>query len=86
MNRASVRLVKAVAGDGKRLWVVGDARQSIYRFRGASSANMAGFKADFSTAEIDQLGISYRSTQKISNMFTAFAQDMGAPKACWRSS
>ena len=48
VNRASVRLVKAIAGDGKRLWVVGDARQSIYRFRGASSVNMASFKADVS--------------------------------------
>src|SRR5208282_1728610 len=27
VNRASVRLVKVLAGDGKRLWVVGDARQ-----------------------------------------------------------
>ena len=44
VNRASVRLVKAIAGDGKRLWVVGDARQSIYRFRGASSVNMARFQ------------------------------------------
>ena len=80
VNRASVRLVKAVAGDGKRLWVVGDARQSIYRFRGASSANMAGFKAEFPTADIDQLGISYRSTQQIIDTFTTFAQDMGASK------
>ena len=53
VNRASVRLVKALAGDGKNLWVVGDARQSIYRFRGASSANMAAFADDFpgATAE-----------------------------------
>ena len=50
VNRASVRLVKALAGDGKRLWVVGDARQSIYRFRGASSANMAAFKSEFPSA------------------------------------
>src|SRR5262249_11855505 len=80
VNRASVRLVKAIAGDGKRLWVVGDARQSIYRFRGASSANMVGFKAEFPTADIDQLGISYRSTQQVIDAFTVFAQDMGASK------
>jgi superfamily I DNA/RNA helicase len=80
VNRASVRLVKAIVGDGNRLWVVGDARQSIYRFRGASSANMAGFKAEFPTADIDQLGISYRSTQQIIDTFTTFAQDMGASK------
>jgi superfamily I DNA/RNA helicase/Zn-dependent peptidase ImmA (M78 family) len=80
VNRASVRLVKAIAGDGKRLWVVGDARQSIYRFRGASSANMVGFKVEFPTADIDKLGISYRSTEQIINAFTVFAQDMGASK------
>lgn len=81
VNRASVRLVKAIAGDGKRLWVVGDARQSIYRFRGASSVNMANFKTElFPTADIDQLGISYRSTQQVVDAFTAFARDMDASK------
>ena len=80
VNRASVRLVKALAGDGKRLWVVGDARQSIYRFRGASSANIARFKDEFPTATIDQLGISYRSTQQIIDTFTTFAKEMGASK------
>ena len=43
----ALRLLKAVAGDGKRLWVVGDARQSIYRFRGASATNMAHFGTDY---------------------------------------
>ena len=78
VNRASVRLVKTLAGDGKRLWVVGDARQSIYRFRGASSANMAGFKAEFPGAETDQLKLSYRSTQEIADTVVAFAKDMGS--------
>jgi DNA helicase-2/ATP-dependent DNA helicase PcrA len=80
VNRASVRLVRALAGDGKRLWVVGDARQSIYRFRGASSANMAGFKAEFPTADVGQLEISYRSTREIVDSFVAFATGMGASK------
>lgn len=78
VNRASVRLVQALAGDGKRLWVVGDARQAIYRFRGASSVNMAAFTTEFPGASIDQLEISYRSTQQIIDAFTAFAADMGA--------
>lgn len=78
VNRASVRLVKALAGDAKRLWVVGDARQSIYRFRGASSANMAGFGSDFPAAAADQLGVSYRSTQQIVDTVVGFAPKMGA--------
>lgn len=78
VNRASVRMVKALAGDGKRLWVVGDARQSIYRFRGASSINMAAFKNEFPGAVIDRLDISYRSTEQVIAAFSAFAPHMGA--------
>ena len=78
VNRASVRLVKALAGDAKRLWVVGDARQAIYRFRGASSVNMAGFATEFPNAVIEQLETSYRSTQPIINTITAFADQMSS--------
>lgn len=78
VNRASVRLVKGLAGDAKRLWAVGDARQSIYRFRGASSANMAGFKSEFPGASGGQLGISYRSTQQIIDTIVGFAPNMAA--------
>ena len=80
VNRASVRLLKALAGDGKRLWVVGDARQSIYRFRGASSGNMAAFADDFPGATIDALGISYRSTEAVIKSFSSFASSMGASR------
>ncbi|HEY1929863.1 MAG TPA: ATP-dependent helicase [Caulobacteraceae bacterium] len=78
INRASARLVKAVAGDGKRLWVVGDARQSIYRFRGASPANMTSFAKDYPGAVIDQLEVNYRSSEEVVNTFVAFAPEMSA--------
>lgn len=78
VNRASARLVKAVAGDGRRLWVVGDARQSIYRFRGASSSNMAIFSQDYPGAEADSLKVSYRSTTEIVRTIEAIAPHMGA--------
>jgi DNA helicase-2/ATP-dependent DNA helicase PcrA len=78
VNRASVRLVKALAGDAKRLWVVGDARQSIYRFRGASSGNMAAFKTDFPGGEDDALEVSYRSTEAIITTFSSYSERMGA--------
>ncbi|MGJ4903157.1 UvrD-helicase domain-containing protein [Bradyrhizobium sp. HKCCYLS2058] len=84
VNRASVRLVKALAGDGKNLWVVGDARQSIYRFRGASSANMAAFAADFPGAVSEPLEINYRSTQKVIDAYSAFAERMDMPTALAR--
>ena len=79
VNRASVRLVKALAGEGKNLWVVGDARQSIYRFRGASSHNMSAFNTDFPTAFWDPLGINYRSTQAIVDAYIGFAAQMPLP-------
>lgn len=80
VNQASVRLVKAIAGDGKRLWVVGDARQSIYRFRGASSTNMAAFSREFVQAKADRLDVSYRATQQVIDAFSSIAPHMGASK------
>lgn len=76
VNRASIRLVKAVAGNGERLWVVGDSRQSIYRFRGASAANMAAFANDFSSAAVDRLETNYRSSAEIVAAFSAFSREM----------
>ncbi len=78
VNRASGRLLKALAGDGKRLWVVGDSRQSIYRFRGASSTNMAAFSTDYPGAIADQLSVNYRSTRQIVDAVVAIAPHMGA--------
>ncbi|RMC98552.1 ImmA/IrrE family metallo-endopeptidase [Aquitalea palustris] len=78
VNRSSVRLLKAIAGEGRNLWVVGDARQSIYRFRGASATNMAKFTEDFPGAQIAQLGINYRCRQEIIDTFAAFATTMKA--------
>ena len=48
VNRASALLVKELAGEGERLWVVGDARQSIYRFRGAAPDNTARLREGLS--------------------------------------
>lgn len=80
VNRASARLLKAVAGDGKGLWVVGDARQSIYRFRGASTANMREFAEDFPGAQSAQLGVNYRSTDQIVAASREVARRMGASR------
>ena len=78
VNRASARLLKSVAGGGEHLWVVGDARQSIYRFRGASSENMVRFNSDFPGSEMDQLNVNYRSTEQIVQSFVAVTPHMGA--------
>jgi DNA helicase-2/ATP-dependent DNA helicase PcrA len=78
VNSASARLLRTVAGDGRRLWVVGDSRQSIYRFRGASSRNMEAFTCEYPDAAVDQLAINYRSTKEIVGTLQAFAPHMGA--------
>jgi superfamily I DNA/RNA helicase/Zn-dependent peptidase ImmA (M78 family) len=78
VNRASARMLKAIADDGSRLWVVGDSRQSIYRFRGASSVNMSHFGGDYPGAKVDQLELNYRSTQPIVSTFCSFSQQMAA--------
>ena len=76
VNRASVRLLKALKPDGDGLWVVGDAKQSIYRFRGASSFNISRFGSeDFSGGEIKRLKTNYRSYQEICDQFVGFASD-----------
>lgn len=75
VNRASVRLLKALCGDGTNLWVVGDAKQSIYRFRGASSVNIARFATkDFPGGQTGRLKVNYRSTEEIVSAFVAFAE------------
>jgi superfamily I DNA/RNA helicase len=75
VNRASVRLLRALKPDGKNLWVVGDAKQSIYRFRGASSFNIDRFETqDFPGGTSLQLSTNYRSSQEICDAFTAFAK------------
>jgi superfamily I DNA/RNA helicase len=60
--------------------VVGDARQSIYRFRGASSVNMARFTDEYPKAKRDQLEINYRSSEEIKNAFEAIAPKMEASR------
>ena len=75
VNRASVRLLKALKPDGAGLWVVGDAKQSIYRFRGASSFNISRFGSeDFPEGRIKNLTTNYRSHKEICDQFVGFAR------------
>jgi superfamily I DNA/RNA helicase/Zn-dependent peptidase ImmA (M78 family) len=80
VNRASALLLKAIVGDGERLWVVGDARQSIYRFRGASSVNMVRFAEEYPNVVIDRLSINYRSSEEVIRAYSAVAPHMGASR------
>ncbi len=78
VNRASIRMLEAVSPTGRNLWVVGDPKQSIYRFRGASSFNVARFgKQDFPGGARGRLKRNYRSSQEIVDSFMTFSGTMG---------
>lgn len=77
VNRSSVRLLSALCGDGANLWVVGDSKQSIYRFRGASSFNMDRFGTeDFTGGKRGRLKLNYRSVDEVVTAFSNFAVGM----------
>jgi len=77
VNRSSIRLLTALRGQGDNLWVVGDAKQSIYRFRGASSFNLARFgREDFPGGLSGHLEQNYRSVSEIVGAFSEFASGM----------
>jgi superfamily I DNA/RNA helicase len=77
VNRASVKLLKILTNDGENLWAVGDAKQSIYRFRGASSFNTRRFgNEDFPVADRGRLSVNYRSVSEVCDAFVQFASSM----------
>jgi len=77
VNRVSAKMIRLLAGeDAAGLWVVGDERQSIYRFRGASPANIAGFKRDYPTSREEALDVNYRSLNPIVGLFSEMARAM----------
>jgi DNA helicase-2/ATP-dependent DNA helicase PcrA len=76
INRASAVLVKLVAGEGQGLWTVGDLRQAIYRFRGASPANLSAFERDYAEGRRLTLDVNYRSRPEIVSLFDNAARQM----------
>jgi superfamily I DNA/RNA helicase len=65
INRAMGVLLQVLAGRDGRIWAVGDADQAIYRFRGASPANLARFTEAYPRARLYPLGTNYRSRPPI---------------------
>jgi DNA helicase-2/ATP-dependent DNA helicase PcrA len=64
-NRAQYVLTKLLSSERRNVCVVGDASQSIYRFRGADFQNIVNFKRDFPDVVEFHLEQNYRSTQTI---------------------
>lgn len=65
VSRATSRLLRNLCSAENPPWVVGDARQSIYRFRGAAPENVREFTTDFPDAERFELVMNYRSCKPI---------------------
>lgn len=64
-NWAQYELIKLIAGTRRNLTVVGDDDQAIYKFRGASLANILQFRDDFPEALTIALTENYRSKAEI---------------------
>ncbi|MFH0853128.1 MAG: UvrD-helicase domain-containing protein [bacterium] len=73
-NWAQYELVKILAAPNNNLTVVGDDDQSIYKFRGASVANILEFKRDFPNSTDIVLTQNYRSRQSILDAAYSFIQ------------
>lgn len=66
-NKPQYLLTKMLAARWRNICVVGDASQSIYRWRGADYRNIINFKTDYTDIAEFHLEQNYRSTQPILN-------------------
>lgn len=82
INRSGARLIKALAGEGKGLWVVGDIRQAIYAWRGATPECVSQFEKDYPAGRRMELAVNYRSRPGLVALF-GIASGEGADK--WAS-
>ena len=64
-NLAQYVLLRRLSSYHNNIFAVGDADQSIYRWRGADYRNVLRFEQDFPDAQVILLEQNYRSTQQI---------------------
>ena len=86
-NHAQSRLATLLAGKWRNIFVVGDADQGIYAFRGATIKNLLDFERDWPEAKVVTLEQNYRSTKTILDAANAVIENnaMRKPKELWTS-
>ncbi len=84
-NRVQNELVLMLGQEHRNVFVVGDADQSVYRFRGADIRNILDFERAFEDATVVLLEQNYRSTQRILSAANAvIANNLSRkPKDLW---
>ncbi len=84
-NRAQNEIVLMLGARHRNVFVVGDADQSIYRFRGATMRNILDFESVFEDTTVILLEQNYRSTQNVLDAANAVIANNADrhPKRLW---
>lgn len=64
-NQAQYQIIRALTGDAHDVCAVGDQDQSVYAFRGATSAVLEAYESDWPHTTVVTLDQNYRSTGSI---------------------
>src|SRR5215475_9184106 len=79
VSRSVATLLGHLCGPQNPPWVVGDARQAIYRFLGAAAENVEDFETDFPGGAAFELNVNYRSCSEIVLVANQLASLMERP-------
>ncbi|MGN6529545.1 MAG: UvrD-helicase domain-containing protein [Burkholderiaceae bacterium] len=74
LTSAMLKLTSELTKNAK-LWVVGDIRQAIYHWRGASLGALLGFERRFESAKKYELIVNRRSVQEVIDVTVAVGRD-----------
>jgi DNA helicase-2/ATP-dependent DNA helicase PcrA len=77
VNPLQKLLLDAWLGDRSELCVVGDPRQTIFSFTGATAAYLRSFSADYPEATVVRLVRDYRSTPQVVHIANRLASPVG---------